>query len=460
MLVPIQRRLSLALCSAAQARNLMLGSSRPTKFVSMFDEYERPTSAMGRTFLIEMYEFSRTLNEKIRSNIGKDLIACVENTCYCITRAALLLGSYLILQEDLSVEEVERVFLPLRNRISDFKEPSCIGAAFETLTISDCLNALHTAKQANWIDFRLGPDVMDAIPMLDMDEYAHYASPVNGSLYLAVPPKFIQFQCPVDLPASRRWMDVEGSRYFSPSFYADLLAFLGVRLVVRTEPCDYDAAPFRARGIEIEDLTSGEPGSIAAATSGLADPPSSCPDDADSDLLRTADRIRTLACATDGLIAIHGGLAPSAAQGAAAAALASYLIACHGFPGKAAVAWLRMAAPALSPPALMTDQRSRDAVDDDSDSEAPAAGSHCSTLRCRRSPLMPLRLETDGGLRCDSTATPVSFGEAATRNSSGRRARPAASAPATPSGPLSPARPLPVGAADRALQGVRRALWH
>ena len=117
---------------------------------------------------------------------------------------------------------------------------------------------------------------------------------------------------------------MRGARYFSPAFYSDLFAHLGVSLVIRAASCDYDASPFDARGIEVEDLLD-HPAAVADDDDPRDEVPSSDTCAAAAGLLRAADRLCTLAGATDGLIAVHGHANHSgvaATLGAASAALA------------------------------------------------------------------------------------------------------------------------------------------
>ena len=350
-IVHIHKQLSLALCTEGQAKKLMLGSLKSVKFLPVINHNEDNLINREPSSLIDMYHFSTFLKEKIVNNLGKELVLCAGQSSDQITRAVLLLGSFLILHEGLSPKEVAEAFKPIQNRILDFHEVSCVGGSSEIITVFDCWDALSVARTLNWIDFRSGPRDDGTSPLLDMDEYAQYESPVNGNLYLAVPPKFVVFPCPTDLGPHRRWMDMRGARYFSPAFYSDLFAHLGVSLVIRAAPCDYDASPFDAHGIEVEDLLD-HPAAVADDDDPRDEVTSSDTCAAAAGLLRAADRLCTLAGATDGLIAVHGAARRSGivTLGSASAALASYLVSRHHFPAKAAVAWLRIAVPSLTPP--------------------------------------------------------------------------------------------------------------
>ena len=454
-IVHIHNQLSLALCTEVQAKKLMLGSLKSVKYLPVINHNEDKLMVMEPSSLIDMYHFSTFLKEKIVNNFGKELVLCAGQSSDQVTRAVLLLGSFLILHEGLSPKEVAEAFKPIQNRILDFHEVSCVGGSSEIITVFDCWDALSVARTLNWIDFRSGPRDDGTSPLLDMDEYAHYESPVNGNLYLAVPPKFVVFPCPTDLGPHRRWMDMRGARYFSPAFYSDLFAHLGVSLVIRAAPCDYDAGPFDERGIEVEDLLD-HPAAVADDDDPKSPLPLSDLCTSAAGLLRAADRLCTLAGATDGLIAVHGhanhsGIA--ATLGAASAALASYLVSRHHFPAKAAVAWLRIAAPYMTPPPPpRSDARALQAgaeLPDDEEFDEPGTSAppgsplvSGSSLLCRRKVGFDgIGLKTgDGGDKegCDGEVLAA------------RRA--ALSAPATPTGRPRWVRP----------EAVRRrsALWH
>jgi hypothetical protein len=403
----VHKNLYIASCSVNQAKKLMLSSLKSVKFVTPNSEQldQLCHREYGPSTIIHMYVFCLSLNENIMSNPGKDVVVCAGQCQARITNTALLLGSYLILHQGLSPDQVQQAFVSVQDCFIYYSERSFVGRCTELLSVQDCWTAVFIARSLSWVDF--GPGIDFKSPMLDMDEYAHYDDPVNGSFHLAIPSKFILFNCPVDLPPARRWVDVDGVRDFSPAYYADLFASFGVTLVVRAAPSDYDPCPFTARGIAVEDI---------------ATPSCATPADAAGSLLRTADRLRTLARATDGLIAIHGDSSGDGGHlGPAAAALASYLVSQHGFPAKAAVAWLRIAARLEPGP--------------------PAAQSAASDEDRRGGRLAPRRKAAPPHLALHSES-PIVAG--------GRRWRAAASAPTTPTDTISPARP----------SAVRRTLWH
>ena len=90
-------------------------------------------------------------------------------------------------------------------------------------------------------------------------------SAVNGELFAIVPDKIFLFKTPSPLvPDGQDWVNKDGVRHFSPSFYADLFDFLGVRVVVQLDDRapSYDAAAFERRGVAVcgpEDLGCATP---------------------------------------------------------------------------------------------------------------------------------------------------------------------------------------------------------
>lgn len=59
-----------------------------------------------------------------------------------------------------------------------------------------------------------------------------FRSPINGSVYIVVPGRFLLFRAPRDdLTKGAQWVDTRGSRDFSTGFFADLFDDLGVAQV-------------------------------------------------------------------------------------------------------------------------------------------------------------------------------------------------------------------------------------
>ena len=184
---------------------------------------------------------------------GKAIVVCAGTHPRDITDTALLVGSFMILSMDYSVEDVASAFEPIAHLFLTY---------YDQLAVSDCWSALHHAfARCGWLDIDSRPfgcpkparkEDDDA---LDMREYVHYDNPLNGGFHAIVPDKLFVFECPADLPDCTPWVDAGGERRFGAAYYADVFSDFGVDVVVRC--CDaeagggYDAGAFAARGIEV-----------------------------------------------------------------------------------------------------------------------------------------------------------------------------------------------------------------
>jgi hypothetical protein len=261
---------------------------------------------------------------------GKILAICSGSHPKDITNTAVLVGGFMILYYGLDVADVLDAFEPISHSFVRYED---------ALEVSDCLSALHhVSKNCGWLKLSLDhlssprqhhgdPDEHDPTT-IDMEEYAHYDNPLNGSLHILVPDKLLALPCPADLPAGALWADAAGARAFSPAYYADILGDFAVAVVVRA--CDgtcagYDPSPFAAQGIAVEDLDLDRGGAPT---------------------LSAADRFLSLARRAPGAVAVHGAAGGGGLGAAAGALVAAHLMAEHAFPAGAAVAWLRIAHPA------------------------------------------------------------------------------------------------------------------
>ena len=152
---------------------------------------------------------------------------------------------------------------------------------------------------------------------------------------MLIPNQIILFEEPDDDVVSAAgtddFTDIDGCRFFSSSFYADLLAHLGADLVVCFEAlpaaiADSRRAAFRAAGIGFctqEDLCSGGAGLFS---------------------LQSLDRFITLVTSCPGLVAVQ--CCGAFANSTACAHLAALMLRRHSFSSTAhAVAWMQMTHP-------------------------------------------------------------------------------------------------------------------
>ena len=281
--------------------------------------------AAGQAFLhvSVIHAFCQTVCDAIESMPDTLIVICPnDDTASSLRNAVLLYGAYLILCTD---ETVSGVVDRLRDGSA---APAGIDRrlALDDASIIDAWAALCRARALNWL---AAPDCADA-PALDMDMAAHYALPANGGLHILAPDRLLSFPSPAPLPAGQAWADADAAgdhepgRRFSAGFLAELLADLGVSVVVclgRTS--GGDAAAFRACGLDVHDLglDAGRPA-----------------------LLRGMDRLLALARAAPGAVAMCGWGGDEAGMGRECVRTlgAAWLMTEAGFDAGSAEAWVGM----------------------------------------------------------------------------------------------------------------------
>ena len=183
------------------------------------------------------------------------IIVCAGRAPEMITTCAQLLGSFLILCKGLSANQVCDLFRPLELKFLDYGD-----SPRHRFTVFDCWHAIDRAKCLRWLDF--GKKFVDIDSSIDMQEYLHYDSQLNGGLHVIVPSKLLVFKCPSDHPLRRRssaddtaakpaggrlWRDVKGERFFSAKYYAEVLNDFDVKAVVRSSAAAYSVRGFYRR---------------------------------------------------------------------------------------------------------------------------------------------------------------------------------------------------------------------
>ena len=274
------------------------------------------------------YNQIHTVHEDVCSDC--DIVIIPENrSAYEIDLALLWVGVYNILYRDRTVEAYfSRVVASeiLRgSAISDIRELTSAQYSERETAIKYRLQAFERAKALGWF---VNSDSQDE-PILDIQEFAHYADIANGAIHLAVPGALIFFPTPSILHPDQDWIDVEPrdgrpARLFSPTYYAALFHDFGVSCVVclgRTSPAV--AAAFKAEGIETEDLGMAADG---------------------SSLLRGLDRLLSLSRAAPGTLAVHSGEGLEL-PGYTATLAKAFMMSRLGFDEGSAGAWLGMTCP-------------------------------------------------------------------------------------------------------------------
>jgi hypothetical protein len=336
-LLQVHDRLAVAFCSVKQAPFLLPLNVKNAHYVPGISTHtakevhahtphnkEDPFEPLGLRLI---YGFCEDLLHSHAFKHGKVIVICSGSHPKDITNTALLVGSFMVLNYDLDLDNIVEAFEPISRRFVTYDD---------ALEVHDCLSALHHVnKHCGWLQlsskYSLPPRQLDPSEhnpnTIDMEEYVHYDSPLNGTLHVLVPDRLLVFNCPTDLPAGAPWADCAGVRTFSPAYYADLFGDFGVAVVVRG--CGdgaYDPSPFAAQGIEVEDLLLDGDGAPT---------------------LSAIDRFLSLARRAPGAVAVHGGA--GAGLGAAGALIAAHLMGAHAFLAQDAIAWLRMVHPGALP---------------------------------------------------------------------------------------------------------------
>ena len=327
----VHDRVAIAFCPVEQASDLLRYRLRSAHFIhidSISLGYNSTQETIQPPGLAIIHRFTMKLLRVYNLEQSDPIVICTGTMSEQITNSSFLVGSFLLLGLGLDVDAVAESFKPVSHRFLAYDDQ---------VTIETCWRALnHAYSQCSWLrcqtdllnEQKLSCDEMDNI---DMDEYAHYDSPLNGGFHVVVPGELLAFDCPADLPDGALWADAGGARRFGAAFYADMFADMGVDVVVRGGDEPYDASAFAARGIGVEELPVCGDGELSLAE---------------------MDRFLSLARLAPGMVAVHGG---AGGLGGAGLLVAVWLMSAHEFAAAEALAWVRLAHPAAG--ALAAAQR-------------------------------------------------------------------------------------------------------
>ena len=210
--------------------------------------------------LRSVFDFSLAA-KRIKANEDAAVVVAPEEI-NVITTAALLVGTSMITVHGVRPDQLMDKLGAIAHQVT----------AFDDITMEDCFNAVYHAKQLGWLSLDIPDDAWEQptdkpLP-LDILEYLHYDDPANGNFHFVIRDRLLLFHEPKYSADGSTWQDVDGVRYFSADYYADLFGDFGVSLVVRVGASGgasaYDASAFTARGIAVEDLPLGEAGAAGA----------------------------------------------------------------------------------------------------------------------------------------------------------------------------------------------------
>ena len=310
----------------------------PRRFIQVLQgESDHRSSASERTFrppsISAVEDFCGRLSQEMESH--DPATVCVIHTGSdsrsAIMHACVMVGAYLMLRTGLGLDDVVEAFRSIQDDLKAVPADSSEGQ--HAVGVANCWAALDQALRLGWL---VGPS-SHAEPLLDVEEFAHYAHPANGRVHMLAPGSLFFLPAPEHLAGGLAWADTAPGaapcraveRRFSPAFCADLLADLGASAVLSLDAVPPSAArAYAARGMAVVGARAGR---------GLPSPLAAL------DALLTAaggGRGGAVAVTVAGLGGAGGGgpgwLGPLAA---------AFLVGRHGFPAGAAVAWAHMLCP-------------------------------------------------------------------------------------------------------------------
>jgi cell division cycle 14 len=279
----------------------------------------RSTDEFTNAKFPSIVHFVKQLDHELEKHPSCIFFYCVEEGMPALKTAALMLGAYMILRMEASLDTVSTCFAWMSPFATSAYHVQYEHAGDVALSLHDCWSGLIKGRDLGWLEYPR-PCTHYLWGEIDVEEYEHNDNPINGGVHEVVPGKILTFQCPRDIEGNIYYDDEHGLRFFSPDFYADMFADYGVKAVVRLTDCHYNTAAFAERGmachhIDYEDC--------------IAPPP-----EALDTFLRLVDD-----CA--GMVAVHCGAGPERTGTLAAL----YLMRTRGFTAREAVGWLRMMRP-------------------------------------------------------------------------------------------------------------------
>ena len=283
-------------------------------FLPCMNELRQHSMNYGPLPLKRIYWLCGAIRQSFNENPDRAVVIGPCRRLQDITNAALLAGAFFILCQDRALSEVAAMLEPASD---------CFERYDEDVSVHDALACLDYIKTLGWLDFKADFDA-ESLPeshsRLNMDEFAHYADRLNGGVHIVVPNRIYMFPETSLEVSDSEWLDVNGTRYFGAAFYAQLLKYLGVNIVLKDGSCTEP----------LEEVTFEE--EIPVEDMDLTD----C-----ADMLRKLDRLLAISRHPSSVLAIECSNSVRDNR-ILCTLLSSLLIRLHAFTANTALAWLRM----------------------------------------------------------------------------------------------------------------------
>ena len=226
--------------------------------------------------LTQIFKFDEMARSISRRNPTQRLIFSAGSDLISRVHTSFLLGCHLMMSHDVDFDIVYPAFHRMHDILESLRSDDTGSSVFSGM------RAIFQARKNCWIEFKETFEIGRTINpnLIAKDEYLHYArcfskkllalktfqnlmqtnssSVANGSVFTIVPRKILMFLSPsANVPVSQLWSDKSGAREYGVSFYAELLAYLGVGLVVRLEEQHKGDEIFELNGTQVctlEDL--------------------------------------------------------------------------------------------------------------------------------------------------------------------------------------------------------------
>jgi hypothetical protein len=240
-------------------------------------------SAFSLPSLSEVFKFDEMVRNAARKCASKKLVFSAGCSLFIRVRTTFLIGCHLLVSSDIGFEVLYSALERLHQMFDLASANNDIGSS-----VSSGLRAISRAKAHDWINFKETFETGQGnASSIAMDEYLHYArsdlipllladlieeadisfctsSPVNGSVFTIVPNQILLFLTPsTKIPCGRLWYDTNGKREFSAAFYAELMSFLRVTLIIRLDDEEHQDDDIFEKGgtavCTLEDLGCRDP---------------------------------------------------------------------------------------------------------------------------------------------------------------------------------------------------------